>query len=123
MIRIKRAYAPVARTDGARFLVDQLWPRGILKTALKIDAWDREVAPSKELRKWFSHDPAKWTEFQARYSSELDEKVEAWKPLLDAARKGDITLVFGARDTEHNNAAVLKKYLDRKLSRKRAKTP
>jgi len=121
MIRIKRAYDPVARTDGARFLVDQLWPRGILKTALKIDAWDREVAPSKELRKWFGHDPAKWTEFQSRYSSELDEKVESWKPLLDAAREGDVTLVFGARDTEHNNAVALKNYLERKL--RRAKAP
>jgi uncharacterized protein YeaO (DUF488 family) len=119
MIRLKRAYDPVARTDGARFLVDQLWPRGVQRSALKIKDWCREVAPSKELRQWFGHDPAKWNEFQSRYSCELDAKAEAWKPLLDAAQEGEITLLFGARDTEHNNAVVLKDYLERQLKKKR----
>ena len=115
MIHIKRAYEPVKANDDSRFLVDQLWPRGVKKETLKIKEWVRAVAPSKKLRSWFGHDPEKWKEFQRRYTAELGQKPETWQPLLEAARKGDITLIFGARDVEHNNAVVLRDYLKRKL--------
>ena len=98
-----------------RFLVDQLWPRGVKKEALQIETWLREVAPSSQLRHWFGHDPDKWKEFQHRYFAELDTKPEAWEPLLEPARKGDITLVFAAHDAEHNNAVALKTYLEKRL--------
>jgi uncharacterized protein YeaO (DUF488 family) len=116
MIRIKRAYESPSGEDGSRFLVDALWPRGVKKDALHIEAWLREVAPSKELRQWFAHEPSRWAEFKRRYSAELKRKPAAWRPLLDAARKGNVTLVFGARDTEHNNAAVLKDFLKQRLA-------
>ncbi len=80
-----------------------------------MDAWLKEVAPSQALRQWFAHDPAKWEEFQRRYRAELDSHPEAWKPLLEAARQGDVTLLYSARDTEHNNAIVLKEYLQKHL--------
>jgi uncharacterized protein YeaO (DUF488 family) len=115
MIKTKRVYEPAASTDGARFLVDHLWPRGLKKEAVKIEGWNKAVAPSNELRQWFGHEPAKWKEFQRRYLAELKEKPEAWQPLLQAAQAGDITLVFSARDTEHNNAVALKSYLEKKL--------
>ena len=116
MIKIKRVYEKAERTDAKRFLVDRLWPRGVKKEAVK--NWMRDVAPSDALRKWFGHDPARWAEFQRRYFAELDEKPEAWEPLLQAARQGDITLVYGRRDTEHNNAVALKSYLEKKLKAK-----
>jgi uncharacterized protein YeaO (DUF488 family) len=119
MIQIERAYEPVHCGEGPRFLVDQLWPRGVKKEALKLKEWARAVAPSKKLRTWFGHDPEKWEEFQRRYAAELDANRDAWQPLLGAARKGHITLVFGARDVEHNNAIVLRDYLMRKLTKKR----
>lgn len=122
MIRIKRAYEPPAADDGARFLVDQLWPRGVRKEALKMQDWARVVAPSKKLCGWFGHDPAKWKEFQRRYTDELEEKPETWQPLLEAARQGDVTLVFGARDVEHNNALVLRDYLTCKLRKRPRKS-
>jgi len=112
MIQAKRAYDPPAKGDGARFLVDRLWPRGIKKEELKIDGWLKEVAPSDDLRKWFDHDPDRWEEFRARYAKELDEKPEALDPIREAARQGDITLIFAAKDTEHNNAVALKAYLE-----------
>ncbi|HEU5068859.1 MAG TPA: DUF488 domain-containing protein [Verrucomicrobiae bacterium] len=115
MIRTKRAYEPPAKADGRRFLVDRLWPRGVKKEALRLTAWIKDAAPSKELRQWFNHDPAKWKEFQRRYRIELDGQPAAWRPLLDAAKSGDVTLLFGAHDLEHNNAAVLKIYLEGKL--------
>ena len=111
MIQAKRAYDPPAKGDGARFLVDRLWPRGVKKEDLKIDGWLKEVAPSNDLRKWFDHDPDKWEEFRTRYAKELDEKSEALVPIREAARQGDVTLVFAAKDTEHNNAVALKAYL------------
>jgi uncharacterized protein YeaO (DUF488 family) len=120
MIKIKRAYDPVETSDGIRYLVDQLWPRGVKKENLKLKEWTRSVAPSKKLCTWYGHDPARWKEFQSRYTTELDEKPEIWRPLLTAARDSDITLVFGARDVEHSNAVVLRDYLTRKL-RKRPK--
>lgn len=113
MIQIKRAYDPPAKTDGARILVERLWPRGIKKEALKLDAWLKTVAPSTELRKWFSHDPAKWPEFQRRYRAELDQHPEAWQPILDAAAKGKVTLLFSSHDAEHNNVVALKAYLEK----------
>jgi uncharacterized protein YeaO (DUF488 family) len=113
LIHLKRAYDPVDPGDGPRFLVDRIWPRGIKKDALKIDAWNKDVAPSPELRRWFGHDPARWVEFQGRYEKELDGNQEAWQPLLLAARQGDITLIYSARDVEHNNAVALKAYLER----------
>jgi uncharacterized protein YeaO (DUF488 family) len=113
MIQVKRAYDPPDPGDGARFLVDRLWPRGIKKENLKIDSWIKEVAPSDELRKWFGHDPNKWQEFEARYFAELDENAEALAPIRQAAKQGDVTLVYSAKDTEHNQAVALKEYLER----------
>lgn len=114
MITIKRAYEPPGANDGKRFLVERLWPRGVKKEDLDLDAWLKDVSPSPELRKWFSHDPSKWTEFKRRYRAELDANPDAWKPILDAARRGRVTLVYAARDEEHNSALLLKEYLDRK---------
>lgn len=116
-IHIKRVYEPAAATDGKRFLVDGLWPRGLKKDTLKMESWIREVAPSANLRKWFKHDPAKWDGFQKRYHAELAAAPEHWQPLLAAAKKGNLTLLFGARDPEHNNATVLKAFLEEKMRR------
>ena len=113
MIKVRRAYEPAARGDGERFLVDRLWPRGMTKDALHLQAWLKDVAPSNELRKWFDHDPAKWDEFQRRYFAELDAQPEAWQPILRAAHRGNVTLLYGARDVEHNNAVALKEYLEK----------
>jgi len=115
MIKVKRAYEPAARGDGKRFLVDRLWPRGVTKDALRVQAWLKGAAPSDALRRWFGHDPAKWDEFQRRYFAELDAQPEAWQSLLKVARRGTITLLFGARDIEHNNAVALKAYLEKLL--------
>jgi uncharacterized protein YeaO (DUF488 family) len=116
MISLKRAYEPVAAGNGRRFLVERLWPRGVKKDSLRIDGWLKDVAPSTELRKWFGHDPAKWREFSRRYFTELDGRRETLQPLLEAARRGKVTLVYSSHDQEHNNAVVLKKYLEDKLS-------
>lgn len=115
MIRVKRVYEPAASRDGARFLVDRLWPRGVRKEGLRLTGWLKEIAPSAGLRNWFGHDPERWNEFRRRYGSELDRHPEAWRPLLDAAQKGTVTLLFAARDQEHNNAVALKSYLEDKL--------
>ncbi len=111
MIRIKRVYEDAAAGDGARFLIERLWPRGMRKADLKLDQWIKEAGPSSELRKWFSHDAAKWAEFQKRYRGELDGKGGVLEPILAAAEKGDVTLLFSSRDSEHNNAVVLAEYL------------
>ncbi len=112
MIRIKRAYEPPAPGDGRRYLVDRLWPRGVARESLALDGWLKDVAPADELRRWFGHDPARWPEFQRRYQRELDAaSPELIQPLLAAAAAGDVTLVYGARDAEHNNAVVLRDYL------------
>lgn len=116
MIRIKRAYESPQPGDGTRFLVDRFWPRGVTKDAIAIAAWLKDAAPSKPLCRWFGHDTAKWDEFRRRYTAELDENPAAWQPILDAARQGTITLVYGARDTEHNNAVALQHYLETKQS-------
>jgi uncharacterized protein YeaO (DUF488 family) len=112
MIRLKRAYDPTAEEDGTRFLVDRLWPRGIKKEDLRIKDWLRDVAPSNKLRKWFGHDPDRWQAFKAHYAAELDRKADALAPLRQAACEGDVTLVYSAKDTEHNNALALKEYLE-----------
>ena len=114
-IQIKRVYEPYAKEDGARFLVERLWPRGMKKDALRMDAWYKNLAPSGELRRWFHHDPAKWKEFQRRYRAELANNSAAYQPVLDAATKGDITLLYSAHDTEHNNAMALKSYLEERF--------
>lgn len=119
MIRLKRAYEPAARQDGQRFLVERLWPRGVRKASLGLDAWLKEVAPSTELRQWFGHDPRKWEEFQRRYRAELDGHPEVCDPILKAARHGRVTLVYSSHDQEHNNAIVLQKYLEARLGRDR----
>ena len=118
MIRVKRVYDPPARSDGVRFLVDHLWPRGLKKEAVQVERWIKLVSPSNELRSWFGHEPAKWAEFKRRYFAELNQQPEAWAPLLEVARTKDITLVFSARDIEHNNAVALKAYLEKKLAKK-----
>ena len=115
-IDLKRAYDPPAKSDGRRVLVDRVWPRGIAKDDLRIDAWLKDLAPSTELRKWIGHDPAKWDEFRKRYGRELEQRSEALEELLDKARAGHVTLVFSARDTEHNNAVALREYLERRLN-------
>jgi uncharacterized protein YeaO (DUF488 family) len=112
MIRIKRVYEPVARDDGRRFLVERLWPRGITKEALAAEAWVKEVAPSQELRKWYGHRVELWEEFRRRYLAELEANPGAWEPLLEAARRGPTTLLYAARDPEHNSALVLRDFLE-----------
>jgi uncharacterized protein YeaO (DUF488 family) len=121
MIRTKRVYDQPASEDGTRFLVERLWPRGMKKEALHMAAWCKDVAPSNELRRWFSHDPAKWKEFQHRYRSELAANRAACQPLLNAAKEGDITLLYSAHDTEHNNAVVLRSYLEEGLAGKKSR--
>jgi uncharacterized protein YeaO (DUF488 family) len=116
MIRLKRAYDSASNDDGIRFLVERLWPRGVKKDALRLDAWLKDVAPSTELRKWFSHDPARWVGFQRRYRAELKAKPESVKPIIEAARRGRVTLVYSSHDTEHNNAVALKAYLVAKMT-------
>ena len=117
-IRLKRAYEVAEPADGMRFLVERLWPRGVRKEALRLDAWLREVAPTADLRRWFAHDPAKWSEFRKRYWQELDGHPEAWAPLIDAARRSVVTLVYGSHDQQHNNAIALREYLDLRLGRR-----
>jgi uncharacterized protein YeaO (DUF488 family) len=115
VIQIKRVYDPSAKDDGARFLVERLWPRGMKKNALQMDAWCKNLAPSDDLRRWFSHDPAKWKEFQRRYRAELGHNPIACQPLFEAAKQGNITLLYSAHDTEHNSARALKSYLEERL--------
>lgn len=116
-IRLKRVYMPPSRSDGCRVLVDRLWPRGVGKEAARIDAWYREIAPSAELRNWYGHAPERWLEFRRRYFSELAENAALVAELLEKARSGVLTLVFGAKDEEHNNAVALKEYLEKWLGR------
>ena len=110
-IQIKRVYEPADPHDGYRVLVDRVWPRGMTKEAAHADCWLKDAAPSAELRKWFGHDRSKWAEFRERYFRELDGQAEAVAALLDAAKKGRLTLLFSARDTEYNQAVALKAYL------------
>src|SRR5215470_7964484 len=115
MINLKRVYDPVASTDGQRFLVERLWPRGIKKADLQMDAWLKDLAPSTELRRWFAHDPRKWEEFRRRYLAELRSASEAIELLVKAARRGPVTLLYSAHDPDHNNAVALKGYVESRL--------
>jgi uncharacterized protein YeaO (DUF488 family) len=118
-IRVKRAYRAARRSDGARVLVDRLWPRGLSKERFRFDHWAKEVAPSTELRHWFAHDPARWAEFRTRYADELDARPEEVKALLALAREGPVTLLYAAKDEELNNAVALKEYLERHAMREK----
>jgi uncharacterized protein YeaO (DUF488 family) len=120
MIRIKRAYEPPADEDGERVLVDRVWPRGLTKERLKVDAWLRDIAPSTTLRKWFAHDPARWSEFRRRYRDELKtpEQRELLDDLAVRARGRRLTLVYGAKDEEHNQAVVLRDALEERIAGK-----
>ena len=112
VLRTKRVYDEPSAKDGMRVLVDRLWPRGLTKERAAVDLWLKEMAPSTELRKWFGHDPEKWKQFQLRYRKELQEKKDALKLLKRKCKDQTVTLLFGARDEEHNEALVLKKILE-----------
>jgi uncharacterized protein YeaO (DUF488 family) len=112
MIQLKRVYEKPARSDGMRVLVERLWPRGLSKERAAVALWLKDVAPSPELRKWFGHDPARWEEFRKRYAKELRENKEAVEVLKEKAKKGTVTLVYAARDEEHNGALALKRFLE-----------
>jgi uncharacterized protein YeaO (DUF488 family) len=119
MIRIKRTYEPSAHGDGRRILVERLWPRGMKKEALDMDAWMKDVAPSTTLRQWFGHRVERWDEFRRRYRQELRANREAWSPILAASKRGTVTLLYSAHDLEHNGAVVLREYLtERKPARR-----
>jgi uncharacterized protein YeaO (DUF488 family) len=111
VIHVVRVHDAAAAGPGRRFLVDRLWPRGVRKESLALDGWLRDVAPSAELRRWFGHDVDRWPEFRRRYLAELRAAPDAVRPLLDAAGDGDVTLLYAARDAEHNNAVVLREHL------------
>jgi uncharacterized protein YeaO (DUF488 family) len=112
-VRLKRAYEPSATADGYRVLIDRIWPRGVRREDAHLDEWARELAPSGELRRWFGHDPARFEEFRRRYSEELGAQQRKLRELRRRARDGALTLVYGARDTEHNDAVVLAEVLRR----------
>ncbi len=113
VVKIKRVYEAAAKEDGTRILVDRLWPRGLTKEKARVDLWLKEIAPSTELRKWFAHDPAKWTEFQTRYKAELKNNAEQLALLKKEIAKGPATLLYGAKDQQHNEAQVLQQLLNR----------
>jgi uncharacterized protein YeaO (DUF488 family) len=114
MFKIKRIYELPDPSDGHRILIDRLWPRGISKDSAKIDEWIKEVAPSAELRKWFHHDPAKWSEFKIRYAKELRGKEDLLEKLRTDAGKETVTLLYSAKDEEHNQAVALKEFLEKR---------
>ena len=116
-ISIARVYDLDAKSDGIRLLVDRLWPRGIAKKVIDLDDWIKEVAPSNELRKWFGHDPEKWDDFRKCYRAELSENPDAVRRCLEWLRKDNVTLLYGARDKEHNQAVVLRDYLLEKIEK------
>ncbi len=117
MIQLKRVYEQPSRKDGLRVLVDRLWPRGLTKERAAVALWLKDMAPSTELRKWFGHDPVKWKQFQIRYRKELREKKDGLKLLKQKSNEQTVTLLFGARDEEHNEALVLKDVLEGRKSR------
>ena len=120
MICVKRTYAPAARADGKRILVERLWPRGMTKAAVAADAWMKDVAPSAELRRWFSHRTERWDEFRRRYVDELRASPAVWKPILEESHRGTVTLLYSAHDDAHNSAVVLRAFLVQR-SRRRAR--
>ena len=121
MVKIKRVYERAERGDGERILVDRLWPRGLSKRAAAVDAWMKDLGPSHELRKWFGHDPGRWPEFRRRYVAELRTQRDPLMAIARKATRGAVTLLFGARDPEHNQAVVLKGVIER-LQRARTRT-
>jgi uncharacterized protein YeaO (DUF488 family) len=112
-LKIKRVYEQPAKGDGKRILVDRLWPRGLTKEKAAVDLWLKDIAPSTELRKWFGHDPDKWEEFKKRYHQELKNNTEQVSILFEELKKRTVTLVYGAKDEQHNEALVLKEWLNR----------
>ncbi|HMF08449.1 MAG TPA: DUF488 family protein [Thermoanaerobaculia bacterium] len=116
MILVKRVYERPAPSDGLRVLVDRLWPRGLTKQRAAVDLWLKDIAPSTPLRKWFGHDPSKWSRFRARYRAELRTRREQLEFLRKKSRTGTVTLLFGARELERNQAVVLKEILQRRRS-------
>ena len=121
VIKTKRVYEKPTANDGIRLLVDRVWPRGLKKDQLALDGWLKDVAPGDRLRKWFGHDPRKWNEFRRRYFAELRQKTEAWTAILQKTRESNVTLLYGARDPAHNNAAALRDFLE--LSRQDQELP
>ena len=119
VIKTKRIYEKPTASDGNRVLIDRVWPRGLKKDELALDDWLKDVAPSDRLRKWFGHDPRKWKEFRRRYFAELRGNAEAWTAILRKARESNVTLLYGARDPEHNNAVALRDFLNVRLRRKK----
>jgi uncharacterized protein YeaO (DUF488 family) len=115
MLQLKRAYDPATRTDGRRILVDRLWPRGLSKRRVAIDDWMKELAPSTELRRWFAHDPKKWSEFRRRYTRELRMHSDLVGRLAALARRRRVTLIYAARDEQHNEAVVLAGVIRRRM--------
>jgi uncharacterized protein YeaO (DUF488 family) len=113
-VRLKRAYEPVAAADGYRVLIDRIWPRGVTREDARLDEWARDLAPSADLRRWFGHDPARFEEFRRRYAEELASQERKLRELRRRAREGTLTLVYAARDTEHNDAVVLAEILRRR---------
>lgn len=111
MIHLKRVYEAPSENDGTRVLVERLWPRGLTKERAAVDLWLKDVAPSPELRKWFGHDPARWEQFQECYRRELREKMDVLRLLNQKAKEGPVTLIYAARDVEHNGALVLQRFL------------
>ena len=111
-IKLKRVYEKPEKTDGTRILVDRLWPRGLTKERAAVDLWLKEIAPSTELRKWFGHDPKKAAEFEKRYRRELRDHLDKVDLIRQKARKGSVTLLYAARDLEHNNAVFLKQFVE-----------
>ena len=116
-VRLKRAYEPASPADGYRLLIDRLWPRGVSRERAKLDAWEKDLAPSTELRQWFGHNPSRFEEFRRRYIEELGDQRVRLTALRRRAREGTLTLVFSAHDTEHNDAVVLADVLRRGLTR------
>ena len=115
MIKTKRTYDKPQAEDGLRILVDRIWPRGLKKTEFKMDLWQKDISPSRLLRKWFNHDESKWDEFKNRYYNELQTKKESIDLLLEKAEKGTITLLYSSKENRYNNAIAIKEYLDAKL--------
>jgi len=112
-MKIKRVYERPEKADGFRILVDRLWPRGLTKEKASVDLWLKDIAPTTELRKWFDHDPVKWSEFRRRYREELEKNEEESLLLAEQLKKGEVTLVYGSKDEEHNEALVIKEFFSR----------
>lgn len=112
MIKLKRIYEEPEKSDGFRILVDRLWARGLSKEKAKVDLWLKDIAPSDDLRKWFAHEPEKWDEFRRRYFEELKYKKDSIDAIIEKARISEVTLLYAAKDEEHNNAAALKEYIE-----------